>query len=82
MRQPIKIGILTFALCCIPLPTCARPRLDSRVTLEEIDLGLGESTLLDWYNAQSGLTISESLLGVYATQPVGRDLYIGNPSRP
>lgn len=72
-----KIAILVFVLSCVFIPTAAQPQLTSNIPLEELDLGLGENTLLEWYNTQSGLAGSEALFGAYVTQPIGNDLYIG-----
>ena len=76
-RLAINFSILVFAFFSITIPTYGKPQSGSSVTLEEIDLGLDGSTLLQWYNNQSGLSGSETLFGAYVIQPVEDDLYIG-----
>ena len=76
-RLSINFSILAFAFITITIPTYAQPQSDRNVTLEEIDLGLDGSTLLQWYNSQSGLSGNENLFGAYVIQPIGGNLYIG-----
>ncbi len=73
IRIFFKIAIMVLVFSGILIPVLAQPLSDNLIQLEEIDLDLN-STLLEWYNAQSRLTASDTYFGAYVIQPVGNDL--------
>lgn len=83
MKLPFKktfvVLSLLYLLFLTPLIMLAHPQWQtgSNVILEEVDLGLTDQTLKEWYESQTENRGHVNYFGIYATLPIGNDLYMG-----